>query len=820
MKLLPVTSLLLATPLLAQQFPEVESNDTPASAQAFALGQQCNANLTAGELDWYAFTTSGGYHLITTSGGAAAGTDTTLALYDATGTTALAFNDDSVSVVSALNLDIPAGSYLLRVKGFSATSAGAYALDVSLPMSKPYTGNEVEPNDTLATASIVVDGDQILASLTPPTLAVLADSVAAATVVLSNTVTTSSTTVITPVVPPVLGAYNGVGYFVRFTSGVNAGLTRRLTTATATTITTEAWPAASGAGDTFDIVSNSVTVLADAALAGSTTSVLNASVALPAGAYIAPGISHAVRFLTGANAGLSRTVTGNSATTITTSAWPVAPAAGDSYVVVAGGGTTSVVPTGALVAGQYSDQRHWMRCTSGTNVGLTRCISTNTAQYITLVTSFPNAMAPGDTYEIDRYDADTYRIDVTSPKALVVFSVTEGTAPWVSGWSYEVLDSAGVRIPVTLGTGLADSPATAPDGRVSSFRVWTLGTYYVRIFQRRNALTGDDNLVPYGNYRFEAKIRLMNLGGSVAEVEPNSTAPTATPLAPGQDGTGNITSNTGADPTDLWGPFTFTSQTLMTFQVSAAATATPLTDATINLRQVLDPTLGTLSAGTAVTGGNTLEPSTLNPRGNFNFLLQGTTYYLEVASAGTGVGQSGDYVLEVAFTDTPTYTAGNWSQVAANASGCGTAGVPTITRVMGGATGTYGELPLVGQTMTTRVSNLNGVGNFGLMAIGTSGILGPSFAPAGTPESVYNPQPLDLTLAGAPGCTLNVNPELVEVLFGDVSGNADYVLAIPGVPALAGAVLFLQPAKWDFTVNALGIQTGNWARIIVGRRSF
>ncbi|MCU0866688.1 MAG: hypothetical protein MUC36_23130 [Planctomycetes bacterium] len=826
MRLLAASSLLLAAPAFAQQFAELPGNNTSSTAQTFPIGQQCNANLAAGSEDWFTFTTPGGYHLINTFGGETASTDTTLTLYNAS-VTPLGYNDDAVSVVSAINLDLPAGTYLVRVKGFSATSAGNYTLDISLPFAKPYTGTEVEPNDSIATANPVVNGSQISASLTPP-VSLVATAVPAATVVLTGAVASSTATVITPVVPPVVGAYNGAGYFVRFTSGANAGLSRRLTTGTATTLTTESWGASIPlAGDTFEIVTSSPTVLADVAAVGSTTTTLNATAALVSGAYIAPTGSHAVRFLTGANAGLSRTITGNTATTITTAAWLAAPAAGDSFIVVAGGTANAVVPTAPIVAGQFNDQRHWVRCTSGTNVGLSRAIGSNTGTYLSLLSSFPNAPAPGDTFEIDQYDSDTYRFDVTAPKAQVVFSITEGTAPWVAGWSYEVLDAAGVRVLAPLGTGLADSPTAAPENRVSSFRVWPTGTYYVRVFQRRTTLTGDDNLVPFGNYRFEAKILDIGSLGTVAETEAaggpqsNNTAATAVAITPGQLGVGNITISTGADPTDLWGPITVTQQTLLAYQVSQGATATPLSDATILLRQLLDPATGLLTAGTSTTGGNTLESGSLNPRAAFNLLLPDTTYYLEVVSPGTTAAQSGDYVLEIATLDAPTYSAGNWVTVGANASGCGTPGVPTINRVTGSpAATTYGEQPLIGQTLVTRISNLNGLGNFGLLVIGFSGISGPSGAPAGTPQSVYNPQPLDLTIFGAPGCSLLVNPTIVELLIADPAGNVDYTLQCPGNASLAGSTLFFQPCKWDFSISALGIQPGNWARAIFGRRQF
>ena len=189
---------------------------------------------------------------------------------------------------------------------------------------------------------------------------------------------------------------------------------------------------------------------------------------------------------------------------------------------------------------------------------------------------------------------------------------------------------------------------------------------------------------------------------------------------------------------------------------------------------------------------------------------------MRVLSPGTGAAQAGDYNLEITIPDLPTYLAANYATAAANAAGCGTPGVPTIGRV-----GSW-EQPVIGQTFVQRVTNLNGLGNLGLIVLGTSGALGPSGAPAGSPQSVYNPQPLDLTLFGAPGCFLNVNQLDIQVLIGNASGTADFVLPTPGDLALIGFVLFSQPCKWDFgtPVNALGIQPGNWSRTILGTRTF
>jgi hypothetical protein len=811
MRLLLASSLLFAAPSWAQQFSEIEPNDTPAQAQAVPLGQQCNSSLVLGETDWYSFTTPGGYHGLTTSGGGTAVTDVRMVIYESTGTTAIAYCDDSQSTLASIWMNLSAGTYLVRIDGGVATAAGDYSLDISNPMSKPLNGFESEPNDTIATANPVADGAQIGASLTPPVSGVLLDTVAAPPIVASNTVTTSTTTSITTS-GLVAGTYNGTGYFVQMTSGPNAGSSRRITANTATSITTEAWPIAQGPGDTFDITGYSLIVTSDTVISA-TTSVITQTTPVVASIFTPSG-SHAVRMTSGPNAGLSRNITSNTATTITTSAFPTANTAGNTFDIVVGGGTSSIVVTTPLVASQFNDQRSWLRCTSGVNVGQSRCILRNTASYLLTVVAFASTPAPGDTFEVDQYDSDTYRVDVTSPVAEVVFSITDGDDNWVSTWSYEVLDGLGVRIPASLGTGLADSSAFNP--RVSSFRVWTAGTYYVRVFQRRTAVVSTAALVPYGNYRFELKHKDMSTGSST-EIEAvggpnaNNTIFTSELLVPGQAHIGNITDSAGADPTDLWGPIVVTNQTLFTFQVTTGS-APGMSDSTVNLRQVVDPVLGTL-ATTAVLIGNILEPANLNPRGSFNLLLPGTTYYLEVMSPGTGAGQSGNYSLEVSGLDSPTYVAGNFVTVAANASGCGTAGVPTINRVQGSVAGAaYGELPVVGQSFVTRTTNLNGVGNLGLLVIGTTGASGP----------VYNPVAVDLTPIGAPGCTLNADPLIIEVLIGDPSGTADYVLPTPGNLSLAGATLFLQPCKWDFAtpINTLGIQPGNWMRVIFGARNF
>jgi hypothetical protein len=827
MRFLALSSLFLAAPLMAQSFPEAEPNDTVSQAQPVALGTQINGSFTPTDLlDWYTFTTTGGYHSLQILGDTATALDTVIDIFDASGTTLLAWCDDSGAIgtygsYSTYTGIIPAGTYAVRCKPFSApTGTVTYQLNVSQAASKPYTGAEVEPNHTLATATVVGDGAQIDASIGAVLPAAYTDSVAAATVVGSDSVASSTTTVITTSASLLAGAYNGIGYFVRFTSGANIGLLRNITANTATTITTSAWPTAPAAADTFEIVTNSPTIYTGT-VASATTTVVTCAPNLITSLFTSSSNSCAMRCLTGANAGLSRTITANTFTTITTNAWPVALSAADSFIVVAGGTTVSAALATPIAFGTINGG-DTVRFTSGANAGLARVVAAILPGAITFTSGFTSIPLPGDAFEVDRVDADVYRIDVTAPKAMVVFSVTDGTLPCVSGYSYEVHDASGNRIVSTfLGTALADSAAFS--FRLSSFRVWPLGTYYVRIFQRRSLPTVSTPTIVNGNYRFELKVRDMNSAGTVAETETvggpqsNNTAATAQPINPGQLGIGNITDSAGADPADLWGPITIPAAGggLIAFQVTGAG-GTPLTDSTLELVQLLDPVAGTLGTPTALLTGNILEAANLNPRGIFNFALGSTQYFLRVLSPGTTVGQSGDYNLEISVTDSPTYLAGNYAAVSANASGCGTAGVPTI-----GIVGTN-ERPVVGQTFVQRITNLNGLGNFGLMVLGTSGILGPSGAPAGSPQSVYNPQPLDLTAIGAPGCTLNVNPLDIQIIIGDPSGTVDYTLALPGNLGLTGFTLFMQPCKWDFAtpINALGIQPGNWSRSIIGSRTF
>jgi hypothetical protein len=645
MRFLLSSSLLLAAPAFAQQFPEVEPNNTSATAQVVALGTQINASLTAGDNDWYTFTTAGGYHTI--SGGNSG--DTRYYLWDATATTLLAFNDDTRGLSSDVSMNLAAGTYLLQVTGYAAGTTGNYSVDISAATpTKAYTSAEVEPNNTVGTANPIADGAQVTGTLVH-------------------------------------------------------GL-----------------------------------VASDAAAAGSTTTVIQATTPLVAGAHV-----------------------------------------------------------GQLV-----------RMTSGAAAGYWGTVTANTATALTIAQALPIAPLALDTFNIETPDLDVYQLTLTAPRSMVAFQICEGDAPAGFGHRYEIWDAAGaLLIPVTTyGTNGADS-GTYSGRTVQQIRCLPAGTYHIVVRTRPgSANQGGGPLAafyPYqGNYRLEVKARGMDIIGlPVTEnAEPNDTVATATPIATGQQGLGNLSISTGADVTDLWGPINITVPSLLQFQTGNGA-APAIIDTTVGLRQ-FDPVTNTLGAATNVTSGNTLEPAgTSHARGTFTFLLPGTIYYLEVRSPLATT--SGNYILQISEITGTAYSVGNFATATANAAGCGTAGVPAITRPFA----TNPEQPTIGQTFAVQATNLNGLGNLGLMVTGFAQIL---------------PTPLDLTPFGAPGCVLNVTPDVIEVLIGNGSGVADYVLPIPGNNALKGTVLFQQPCKWDFVtpINALGIQPGGWARYIIGDRNF
>ncbi len=844
-----ITSLALAPALLAQRFPEVEPNGTNATAQAIAVGTQIDCSLVAAEQDWFSFSVATNTRIRIHTSGLTTGADTRIGLLDSTGTVYLGMDDDArgsttSNFASDLTLNVAAGSYMVQIVGFSATSAGGYSLEVSELTPVVYDGTEAaEPtpgsNDSAATAlttgALGTGVKRFLGNIAPAGV-VLTDTVAAApsatvaagvvgsgnvlfTGVVGVPTGAASTATVTqavtslPLANPPLASYASPASTnsLLFTSGINNGLSRAITASTVFTLTTAAFPAAAAPGDTFQIVT------------GPNTTTNTWVGALPLASLFVGGSAYSMRMTSGTNIGLSRAITANTGpagfgSVVTTAAFPVANAVGDTFDIdMTVTATTVFKTTAALVPGAYSPAtganslgQYQVRFTSGANVGVVRQIAGNTASTITLVVGLTAAAAAGDSYVIEKIDCDYYQIVLTAPTNGFWFQINEGDAPSVYGHKYELYDAAGnALLPVgatqlpSFGTQNGVPSTFAP--RTSSARMLPAGTYHLSV-------RGTNTTAPFhtsttmpvqllsGNYMLELFTSRMDVGGTVAEVEPNNSLATASPLAPGQIGTGNLTISSGADASDWFGPIVISTPSTLFYQTRRGATGTPMLDTTINLRD---------SAGNianAATGGNVLDApwttASAHARQTISFFLTPATYYIEVISPGTAFGQSGDYELQVGEVIGAPYVNASYATVTANATGCGVGSVPTLTRQF------PSETPVTGATFSRQCTGLTPSG-FGLFVQSFSLFGGGAPVP-----------PLDLTAFGAPGCLLHVDTLLISLVFADPTGAVELQLNVPGSTALRGAVLWEQMAKWDFSVNALGIQPGNYARIIVGERSF
>lgn len=139
----------------AQIVLEVEPNNLPAQAQPILPGQHIRASFNgASDEEWFSFTLTapGQVHLRSLNSGTlsqSTARDTRIGLYDATGTTRLAWDDDSAIIVAAhCGATVPAGSYLWRVSWRAGTVVAPYDLDFFVSPGRPIdTAEAAEPND-------------------------------------------------------------------------------------------------------------------------------------------------------------------------------------------------------------------------------------------------------------------------------------------------------------------------------------------------------------------------------------------------------------------------------------------------------------------------------------------------------------------------------------------------------------------------------------------------------------------------------------------------------------------------------------------------
>ncbi|MBL8754370.1 MAG: pre-peptidase C-terminal domain-containing protein, partial [Planctomycetes bacterium] len=584
-----LSSLALSPALLAQtRVAELEPNNSNAAAQAIAVGDQIDGSLAAaGDQDWYSFTlAANGRVRIHTSN-----SDTRIALLDGTGTIYRAIDDDARGVnngfSSELQLNLSAGNYMVQVVGYLGTATGPYSLEVSSIDPVVYDGNEIEPNDTHLTATPTgvlgagtkkyhgsLGANTVVFTGTVDVPAVPPVVYSSACVPLSNiwtgtvnttpasttTVTQSASAVVLPAANPLPTALTP-GMNITMTSGVNVGLARLISATTVSSITSGAFPVANAGGDGFSIDTVNTTTITWVA-------------SLPVSNMFVGNLGYSMVMTSGANVGLIRTISGctgpsSFGSAITTAAWPVANAPGDTFDVICTGSNQAVRVVGApLTANAWnpttggSTLGHFhIRFTSGANAGLTRQIRSNTAASITTETTLTAVPAAGDTFEVEMADADYYQVVLTAPLTSVWFQINEGDDSFLYGHRYEIYDASGNALLPATSTfapafGTQNGLANTLVARTSQTRVWPAGTYYIAVRNAPTPFTAATGMaggvVPAGNYMFELATQPMNTGAAGAEVEAigvqvNNTQATAEPIVPGDTISGNLS---GTDTSD------------------------------------------------------------------------------------------------------------------------------------------------------------------------------------------------------------------------------------------------------------------------------
>lgn len=113
-----------------------------------------------------------------------------------------------------------------------------------------------------------------------------------------------------------------------------------------------------------------------------------------------------------------------------------------------------------------------------------------------------------------------------------------------------------------------------------------------------------------------------------------------------------------------------------------------------------------------------------------------------------------------------------------------------------------GQAASLGHPYTVKVRNL---------PIGAS-----VFGVIGFSDTLFNgtPLPLDLTLIGAPGCSLLTGPEITEGLVNQ-AGYASWTLQVPDDPLLIDLVVYEQTAALQPGLNALGLVLSEAAKFTI-----
>jgi hypothetical protein len=363
-------------------------------------------------------------------------------------------------------------------------------------------------------------------------------------------------------------------------------------------------------------------------------------------------------------------------------------------------------------------------------------------------------------------DRDWWQFDIPADRTLTAWT-GPGAVGAIDDTVLVLLDAQGAVVGAN-----DDDPLRAPFSALTT--TIPAGRYYLAVQGFADVRTGS----------YSIDITCGPPGGGtnlpVSEgAEPNSSNSTATGLPCGRQGQGDLQVANDSD----WWAFSLSATTAIDAETGAFS-ASPCSDTYLYL---LDATGRQIAADD--DGGSGLYS-------RIQIQLAPGTYYLNVESYQNRY--AGGYTLDLRCGGGSGGGGGSPATFQAHAGGCaGTAGLPVLSA-------RPGERPLLGSTFALDTAPVpTGARVFGLLGA------------SATMTSGGVALPLDLTVLGALGCTLDVDP--VQTFSVTARGNvATFFLPIPSDPILLGGRLHAQSLVVDGTANQVGLVTSNRGTLVLG----
>ncbi len=364
-------------------------------------------------------------------------------------------------------------------------------------------------------------------------------------------------------------------------------------------------------------------------------------------------------------------------------------------------------------------------------------------------------------------DRDWWQFDIPADRTLTAWTGPGATGA-IDDTVLVLLDAQGAIVAAN-----DDDPLRAPFSALTT--TIPPGRYYLSVQGFADVRTG--------SYSLDVTCGPPGGGASlpVSEgAEPNSSNGTATALPCGRQGQGDLQVANDSD----WWAFSLSATTAIDAETGAFS-ASPCRDTYLYL---LDATGRQIAADD--DGGAGLYS-------RIQIQLAPGTYYLNVESYQNRY--PGGYTLDLRCGGgSGGGGGGSPATFQAQPGGCaGTAGLPVLSA-------RPGERPLLGSTFALDTAPVpTGARVFGLLGA------------SATMTSGGVALPVDLTVLGAPGCTLDVDP--VQTFSVTARGNvATFFLPIPSDPTLLGGRLHAQSLVVDGAANQVGLVTSNRGTLVLG----